>query len=208
MTSDEWLAARRDYITATDVAAVLAPYGHNDRQLAIAETVARKLAEPSPPTDAMAWGLMIEELAPQWYERLNETYGRNLALIRAWDLLPVVGGRLCTRMIDGVPGGATIDWLAIDRDKTDPQRSDCFVVEVKHTAVALAWGEKPPRSVLAQVQWQLLVTGLARAEIMACVGGRAPMVYRVKRGNPSGIVAAAKQLWAAYKTAKSAAEET
>ena len=61
------------------------------------------------------------------------------------------------------------DWVSATPDGLG---KDCVVqVKMVGTHMAHHWGEEPPKYVVIQVQWEMMVVGVPLAAIVACIGG-------------------------------------
>ena len=142
----EWLAARRELVTATDIPVLLglSPY-KCEQDLADEKAGATTQAE----TVRMRIGKALEPLIAQEYSR--ET-GRTT---RRWDELvrhPQIG------------------WAAASPDYRTVGRRDRRIVELKWSASRTRFADGLPQDIEAQVRWQLGCTGYPAADVAALVG--------------------------------------
>jgi putative phage-type endonuclease len=148
---DEWLARRRELITATDIPAILgiSPWRSEGD---VARDKRGELAdEPSIP---MRVGQALEPLIAELYAE------RTGAAVERWGDL-VVHPELPW-------AGATPDYRAGD-----------VIVECKWSASPRRWTDGLPEDYEAQVRWQLGVTGYRAADVAALLGHDL-RVYRVE----------------------------
>lgn len=141
--SPEWLAARRELITATDIAAIVGVDPWRSEGDVARAKLSGETVEPSIP---MRVGSHLEPLiAELWAER--EGIG-----VERWGEL-VVHPELPW-------AGATPDYRA----------ADGRIVECKWSATPSRWRDGLPQEYEAQVRWQLGVTRAERATVAALVG--------------------------------------
>lgn len=119
-----------------------------------------------------------EESAATWCgDRLEETIAQLYKERTGVAFAPQIG----TVARPGGPGWAmaTPDrWLA----------DDAGLVEIKLVGAGMAhlWGEAPPEHVIVQVQWQLEVCDVEKADVAALIGGTDFRVYHVERDRALG----------------------
>lgn len=155
-----WLAARQTGITATDAAALLGvdPW-ESPLSVYIAKTAV--LDDVDAASEAMYWGNQLEHVVAREWERRNRARGLRIAPTpgllahpaRPWQMATI--DRYVTTATDrGAP-------VAVLECKTTDSRNS------EH------WAEdaEPPLRVVAQVQHQLIVTGLDHAYVAVLVGG-------------------------------------
>lgn len=158
---EEWLNARRIGITATDVVAIM---GLSKYRSAF-DVWTDKMMEPDLDAEigeAGRWGIRLEEpVAREWAERHNVRL-RRVGLI-ANDEQPWAIASL-DRLVHGCPDGR------------------CAVeVKTRNHHVADQWDAGVPADVLAQVRWQLLVSGLDHVHVAALIGGQRLVEHVVVR---------------------------
>lgn len=163
--SPGWYAARRLGITATDLPKILglSKYGnalsvYNDK------TRAAEWADDSEREEAY-WGRVMEgPVADRWAEQ-NGGVG----------VRPV--GTLANR---------NEPWMLASLDRLVPicpdGKTSCGLeVKTRSAYVAGKWKEDVPDDVLAQVQWQLMVSGLPHAHVACLLGGQRLASFTVDR---------------------------
>lgn len=143
--STDWLAARRDLVTATDVPVILglSPY-KSEAQLAAEK---QGLVEPVEASMRMRLGLALEPFIAEEYARAS---GRRLRRFGSLVRHPAIAW-----------AAATPDYRAVG------ERLD---VEIKWSSVRSRWAAGLPQDVEAQVRWQLGCLGFPKAEVAALVG--------------------------------------
>jgi putative phage-type endonuclease len=151
--SPEWFALRADGITATDVSVIagLNPY-KTPFQL-----WAEKLGKftPDPVGPAAVRGILLENAVAEFYEM--ET-GREL------------------RRSNGIVRLKELPWVMASLDRTIVGEDG--LVEIK-TSTSPRWSLHPvPPEVVAQVQWQMFVTGAPWCDVAVLLGG---LVFRIER---------------------------
>jgi len=151
--SPEWFALRQDGITATEAAVIagLSPY-KTPYQL-----WAEKLGkyEPEPVGPAAVRGILLENTVAEFYEM--ET-GREL------------------RRSNGIVRLKELPWVMASLDRTIVGEDG--LVEIK-TSTSPRWSLHPvPPEVVAQVQWQMFVTGAPWVDVAVLLGG---LVFRIER---------------------------
>lgn len=153
---EAWLTVRRHGITATDVPAIL---GLNKYKTAIdvwmdKVSPADDTFEPSIGNgEAALWGTVLEDtVAKTWAEHRNVKV-RRVGVI-AHNAFPWARASL-DRLVTGCPDGR------------------CAVeVKTRSHYVADEWDKSVPKDVQAQVEWQLLVSGLDHIHVIALIGGQ------------------------------------
>ena len=153
--SPEWFALRKLGITATEAAVIagLSPY-KTPYQL-WAEKIGK--FEPAPVGVAALRGILLESTVADFYEMETE---RKL------------------KRSNGIVRRKDIPWAMASLDRTIV--GDDGLVEIK-TSASPRWSLYPvPPEVVAQVQWQMFVTGAPWVDVAALLGG---LVFRIERVN-------------------------
>lgn len=177
-----WLAVRRLGIGSSDIPAIVESSGYKTKL----EVWLDKRGElPDQDTsEAALWGILLEDIvAREWAKRhqVDVTRVGTLAHIgHPWRMANL------DRLVTGCPG------------------ADACLLEVKTRSawVAGSWREDVPDDVLAQVQWQLHVTGLPHAHVACLVGGQR-LVEHIVDPDPEVIgyiVAETTALWDQVQT--------
>lgn len=181
---EEWLNARRRGIGSSDLPAVMGLSGFKT-PLHVYHDKRGQLPHDDEFSEAAHFGILFEEpLARDWARR-NRTVVEPIGLIanvdEPWAMCTL--DRLCTE-------------CPLDRS----QRSLCALeVKTRNAFVANLWRQGPPDDVLAQVLWQILVTGLDHIHVVCLIGGQDYRQYTVRRGEHVKLVAylhaEASRLW-------------
>ncbi|MEU6649469.1 lambda-exonuclease family protein [Streptomyces sp. NPDC046900] len=181
---EEWLDARRAGIGSSDLPAVMNLSGFKT-PLHVYHDKRGALPHDDEFSEAAHFGVIFEEpLARDWARR-NRTVVESIGLIaneaEPWQLCTL--DRLCTE-------------CPLDRSV----RSLCALeVKTRNAFVANLWRQGPPDDVLAQVLWQILVTGLDHIHVVCLIGGQDYRQYTVRRDEHVKLVAylhaKASRLW-------------
>lgn len=155
----EWFAARREGITATDLPKILglSPYGN-----ALSVWMDKRGELDDEAGEAARWGQILEEpVAREWALRVDVE---------------------CVRV--GVMQHSTDTWMraSLDRIVTgclDHEESCGLEVKTRSAFVSGRWSDDVPDDVLAQTQWQLMVTGLPHMHVACLLGGQRLVDYQV-----------------------------
>lgn len=171
---DQWLDARRGGIGSSDVPAVMQLSGYKT-PLHVYYDKRGQLPHDDEFSEAAHFGTILEEpLARDWARR-NRTVVAPVGIITneadPWQMCTL--DRLCTE-------------CPLDR----AQHSLCALeVKTRNAFVAQLWREGPPDDVLAQVLWQILVTGLDHIHVVCLIGGQDYRQYTVRRDDHLKLVA-------------------
>lgn len=99
---------------------------------------------------------------------------------------------------------ATPDGIVIDPEASTGPDAWRALVQCKNvgTWVEKAWRDAPPRYVQLQEQWEMFVTGLARADVAVLIGGNDFRVYTVYRDDSliTDLVEIAADFWNRVET--------
>jgi putative phage-type endonuclease len=161
---EEWLAARRCGIGASDVAAILgvSPWG-SAYQVWADKTGKTDLDDESTVNDAMRWGRLLENtILDAWAMRDRmQTIHRN-SLFRAWDV------EWMQATVDGVVVAEPTSWELADAVGLAEVKTDGYT----------AWeDDEPPPHYEIQAQWQMLVCGVTHTWFPVLHGGRRLRIY-------------------------------
>jgi putative phage-type endonuclease len=185
---EQWLAERKNGITATDIPAIL---GLNKYKTAI-DVWNDKLSAPDgnfEPAignmEAAFWGIQLEDtVAKAWAEQNNFTIRRIGIIQHASN--PWARASL-DRLVSGCPDGRC-----------------ALEVKTRSGFVGDEWDKTVPQDVNAQVQWQLLVSGLDHIHVIALIGGQRLVHHSIKIGHgdlkPTDLMASALQVWEAVQS--------
>lgn len=144
--SPKWFALRKDGITATDVAVIAGLSEYKTRFQLWAEKTGAVTEEPA--GEAAQRGILLEQAVADWYtletgHKLKRSNGVVRLVEAPWAMASL------DRTIVGQPG----------------------LVEVK-TSTSRMWALEPvPQAVIAQVQWQALITGAPWVDVAVLLGG-------------------------------------
>lgn len=183
---DVWLDKRREGIGSSDLPAVMNLSGYRsplhvyyDKTGALPHDSEEDMGDPA------RYGILFEEpLAFDWARR-NRTVVAPVGIVahqsERWQMCSL--DRLCAE-------------CPLDRDK----HSLCALeVKCRNAFVAKLWRDGPPDDVLAQVLWQILVTGLDHIHVVCLIGGNDYRQYTVRRSEHEKLVAyldaEATRLW-------------
>jgi putative phage-type endonuclease len=179
---DVWLNKRREGIGSSDLPAIMNLY---KSPLHVYHDKRGDIPHEDEITDAMYYGQLFEEpLAFDWARR-NRTVIEKVGIVahreETWQMCSL--DRLCAE-------------CPLDRDK----HSLCAVeAKQRDKMVAKFWRQGPPDDVLAQVLWQILVTGLDHIHVVCLIGGNDYRQYTVRRSEHEKLVAyldaEAARLW-------------
>ena len=151
--SPEWFALRADGITATDVSVIAGLNPYKTPYQLWAEKLGKYTPEPVGP--AAIRGILLENAVAEFYEM--ET-GHEL------------------RRSNGIVRLKEMPWAMASLDRTIVGEEG--LVEIK-TSTSPRWSLHPvPPEVVAQVQWQMFVTGAPWCDIAVLLGG---LVFRIER---------------------------
>lgn len=171
---DIWLNARRRGIGSSDLPAVMNLSGFKT-PLHVYHDKRGRLPHDDDWSEAAHFGVLFEDpLARDWARR-NRTVVEPVGLIanetQPWQMCTL--DRLCTE-------------CPLDRSV----RSLCALeVKTRNAFVANLWRQGPPDDVLAQVLWQILVTGLDHIHVVCLIGGQDYRQYTVRRDEHIKLVA-------------------
>lgn len=188
---DEWLAARRAGIGSSDVPMVMGVADHGSRAAVYYDKVGLLPLERDAGEPAL-WGSVFEEpIAREWARRTRSVV-RKVGLVahieEPWMLTSL------DRRVTECP---------LDRG----QREACALeVKMRDAHKSSDWAVGIPDSVMAQVLWQLAVTGLDHIHVMVVIGGNDGRRFTVRReGNErliANIVAACRRFWFEHVVAR------
>ena len=151
--SPEWFALRADGITATEVSVIAGLNPYKTPYQLWAEKLGKY--EPEPVGAAAVRGLLLESTVATFYEM--ET-GKKL------------------KRSNGIVRIKEIPWVMASLDRTIVGEEG--LVEIK-TSTSPRWSLHPvPPEVVAQVQWQMFVTGAPWCDVAVLLGG---LVFRIER---------------------------
>lgn len=182
--TDEWFAARRGGITGTDLPKIL---GYSKYGNALAVWMDKRGELDDVAGEAAAWGHILEDPVAQEWARRNDT-----------SVLPI-----------GVLANIEAPWMraSLDRVVTDcpddtNRRNSCGLeIKTRSAFKADEWRDGMPDSVLAQVAWGRIVSGLDHMHVAALIGGQRLVAFRYDRDDvlEEYLVRAAQPVWTAVE---------
>ena len=153
---DRWLAARRSGITATDVVKIvgLSKYGN-----ALDSYLDKRLGEEDrEPSEAAAWGLLLEDPVARRWAAQRGCRVRRVGLMRH---------RVHSHHM------ASIDRVVVgERAPLECKTRNVFADD---------FADSVPERVVVQVQWQMHVSGAEHAYVAALIGGQELVTHTVRR---------------------------
>lgn len=183
----DWYAARRQGITATDLPKILGLSAYGNALTVWNEKRAQRNDDSE--HEAAMWGNILEgPVADRWADQNDtaiEPVGTLAHINNTWMMASL------DRLVTGVC--PTNDPLMI---------GGCGLeVKTRSAYVAGKWREDVPDDVLAQVQWQLMVSGLPHAHVACLLGGQRLVSYTVARDKQleDYLMAAALPVWNAIQ---------
>ncbi|MEW2420490.1 YqaJ viral recombinase family protein [Streptomyces nigra] len=182
---DIWLEARRKGLGSSDLAKVLNLTGFGTPQQVFHDKVGNLPLDDDDFSEPAHFGTLFEDpLARDWARR-NRTVVAPVGIIAnesdPWQMCTL--DRLCTE-------------CPLDRSV----RALCALeVKCRDKMLAKFWRQGPPDDVLAQVLWQIIVTGLDHIHVVCLIGGNDYRQYTVRREDHVKLVAyinaEASRLW-------------
>lgn len=182
--SPDWFAARRKGITGTDLPKILglSKYGN-----ALAVWLDKRGELDDDAGEAAHWGQILEDpVALEWARR------------HATTVEPV--GVLAHHEARWMR--ASLDRIVIDCPDDHDTRGRCGLeIKTRSAFKADEWRDGMPDSVLAQVAWGRLVSGLDHMHVAALIGGQWLVTYRYDRDDvlEAYLVDQARPVWAAVE---------
>lgn len=182
--TDEWFAARRAGITGTDLPKILGltKYGN-----ALSVWLDKRDELDDEAGEAAEWGHILEDPVAQEWARRNNTDVTRVGVLAhheaTWQR-------------------ASLDRIVIDCPD-DPDTRLCCGLEIKTRSAFKAdeWRDGMPDSVLAQVAWGRIVSGLDHMHVAALIGGQRLVSYRYDRDDvlEDYLAQAALPVWSAVE---------
>lgn len=188
---EPWLMARRGGVGSSDVANILG-VGGNSAQHVYYDKVGELPLEDDDAGEAALWGQLDEETTAREWARRNRSTVRRIGLIARKD----EPTHMCTldRLIRECPSAR--------------HGSEVCALEVKHrnAFVAGKWKRSIPDDVLAQVLWQMHVTGFTHIHVACRIGGNDYRQYAIRRRDHAAllddVVTAVTRFWAEHVKAR------
>lgn len=171
---DAWLAERRNGIGSSDVAAVMGVSSYGSAQHVYYDKRGGLPLEGDAGEPAL-WGSLNEDTVAREWARRNRSIVRRVGLVARKD----ADHHRCTldRRCDECP---------LDREN----RERCAVeVKCRSAYVAGKWKQGMPDDVLAQVLWQIHVTGYDHIHVATLFGGNDFRQYVIRRSEHEALIA-------------------
>lgn len=148
--SDEWLAWRKDGITATEAAVLMFPDQYNTPMKIYTDKLGITKSDQSDPDGFFEWGHILEDDLVEKFKKVHPELADSVSQ-----------GRLYSR-----------GWAKCSLDAQCVKDGKPVIIECKSSQSMAKWNPIPDRY-FAQVQWQMYVTGIHSAIIIAviCEGG-------------------------------------
>lgn len=152
---DQWLTERRKGIGSSDVAAILG-VTDNRTPLHVWYDKRGQLADEDP-TEPMLWGTLLEDTVAREWARRNRSVIQRVGLIARHDTPWAM---------------ATLDRRVAECPLNRDTRTACALeVKCRNAFTASRWRADVPDDVLAQVMWQMWVTGYDHIHVAVLIGG-------------------------------------
>jgi putative phage-type endonuclease len=180
-----WLDARRLGIGSSDIAAVL---GVAAMRTSLHVWHDKRGSLPDDDAgEAALWGKLHEDTVAREWARRNRSTVRRVGLVARIDVHDTDSWMMCTldRQIGVCP---------LDRDAG----AVCALeVKTRNAFVAGKWRREVPDDVLAQVVWQMAVTGYGHIHVACLIGGNDYRQYVIRRDTAleTDVVAAGSLFW-------------
>jgi putative phage-type endonuclease len=193
---DDWLAARRLGIGASEIAACA---GLSRRRGPWDVWSSKVNGTEFEPSDEMRWGQWIEGRIIDWWARETGRRIGNGGLFRSaehpWML--ATPDAVVLEQVDAGPGpGAYPPGTGAVRLVTDRA---CAVVDAKNAGwhTAADWEDGAPIEYIAQVTQQMLAVGVPRAYLVPAIGGKPPAEreFVLDEELAAGLIDAGSKLW-------------
>lgn len=187
---EPWLRARRAGVGSSDVANILG-VGGNSAQHVYYDKIG-ELPLETDAGEAAFWGARDEETTARVWAERNRSAGRRIGLIARKD----EPTHMCT-----------LDRLIRECPQNRERRETC-ALEVKHRTAFKAgqWKRSIPDDVLAQVLWQMHVTGFSHIHVACRIGGNDYRQFNIRRKDHQAllddIVTAVCRFWREHVLAR------
>lgn len=189
---DEWFAARRGGITATDLPKILGLSQYGNATSVWADKLGMLPWEPA--SEAAEWGLALEELvATRWRDRTGASLEDGALGIVAH--------------VDQPHWRATPDYLVTNCPHAE---GPCLLqVKTRSAFAGTRWRDDIPDDVLAQVTWEMVVTGYTHSHVACLLGGQKLLDIRVDLDEPVADLCRreADRIWECVQTRQRPADE-
>lgn len=151
---DTWLAARRDGIGSSDVAAIVGATDHSTPLHVYLDKRGVLVDEQNEP---MLWGTLLEDTVAREWARRNRSVIRRVGLVANEELPWML---------------ATLDRQVLECPMNRDVREACALeVKCRNAFTSSKWRRDVPDDVLAQTIWQMAVTGYRHIHVAVLIGG-------------------------------------
>jgi len=152
---DEWLARRRDGIGSSDVAAIVGASSHST---ALHVWLDKRGELEDDAGEPALWGTLLEDTVAREWGRRNRSVINRVGLVahieQPWRM-------------------ATLDRRVLECPLNRAEREACALeVKTRSAFLATKWKRDIPDDVLAQMIWQMLVTGFRHLHYAVLIGGQ------------------------------------
>jgi putative phage-type endonuclease len=169
----DWLRARRLGIGSSDVAAALGVSTHGSAQHVYYDKRGLLPLEDDA-GEAALWGTLLEETVAREWARRNRATVRRVGLVARKD----APHRMCT--LDRLSRACPLD---------DAPEQCGVEIKTRNAYVAGKWKRGIPDDVLAQVLWQIHVTGYDHVHVACLIGGQEYRQYVIRRRDHLALIA-------------------
>lgn len=188
-TRDEWLAARREGIGASDVPAILGVSDYGTPRSVYYDKIGEAVDGAG---EAAHWGTVLEEPVAREWARRNRSVVRRVGLVAH---------------VDDPTLMCTLDRRVTECPLPETRREQCALeVKLRSAFKANRWHANLPDDIAGQMLWQLAVTGYDHLHYAVLVGGNDYRQGTVRRAEHEPtirhIVTACKRFWAEFVQAR------
>lgn len=161
---DTWLAARREGIGSSDVAAIVGASTYAT-PLHVYHDKRGELPD-EPPSEPMLWGSLLEDTVAREWARRQRSVIQRVGLVANVDQPWML---------------ATLDRRVLECPLNRDDREACALeVKCRNAYTSTRWHADVPDDVLAQTTWQMIVTGYRHVHVIALIGGNTPRMTVVR----------------------------
>lgn len=188
--TDEWYAARREGITATDVPKIVGSSNYGNALSVYLDKLADTSVEDASDLEAAEWGLELEPV-------IMRVWGRRHGGIPVMqpETLKHKGERWLICNLDRIAVRCPID-------EADGKPWGCGVeIKTRSSWTTNAWRDDMPDDVLAQVAIQRFITGYPHIHVVCLIGGQRLVEFTYRRDDDleGYLVAEARKVWDAVQ---------
>lgn len=169
-----WLEARRTGIGSSDVANILG-VGGSSAQHVYYDKTGQLPIEDDNPGEAALWGQLDEDTTAREWARRNRSTVRRIGLIARKD----IAWQMCT-----------LDRQVRECPLSEDDAREICALEIKHRVAWKAgqWKRSIPDDVLAQVLWQMVITGYSHIHVACRIGGIDYRQYVIRRKDHEALI--------------------